>query len=98
MVVGSFLFVVIIVESPLEFDFEQPKINFSKHLEKQRSFQDSGTIKHSKQTEIFVSLLQFADSKRYNLPVTQQISKFYDCAFFFILSMYFRQIQRLQSR
>ncbi|KAJ3648440.1 hypothetical protein Zmor_020244 [Zophobas morio] len=65
-------------ESPLEFEFEPPKINFSKHLEKQRSFQDSGTIKHSKQTEIFVSLLQFADSKRYNLPVTQQISKFSD--------------------
>jgi superfamily II DNA/RNA helicase len=63
-----------IKENPLECESEPPKINFSKHLEKQRSFQSSGTVKQSKQTEILVGLLQFADSKRYNIPVTQKFS------------------------
>ncbi|EFA06458.2 hypothetical protein TcasGA2_TC009341 [Tribolium castaneum] len=47
----------------------KPKIDFAKHLEKQRVFQANSK---SKQTEIFVTLLQFADSKRFNLPVTQK--------------------------
>ncbi|XP_044263685.1 Fanconi anemia group M protein [Tribolium madens] len=51
---------------------KKPKIDFSKQLEKQRVFQAKEMIKPSKQTEIFVTLLQFADSKRYNLPVEQK--------------------------
>lgn len=56
-------------EEFLHYEPQESKINFMKYLEKQRVFQAKETIKESKQSEIFVSLLQFADSKRYNIPV-----------------------------
>ncbi|CAH2012892.1 unnamed protein product [Acanthoscelides obtectus] len=42
-----------------------------KQIQKQRSFQDSHIVKHSKETELLVNLLQLADSKKFNIPMSQ---------------------------
>ncbi|KRT84381.1 helicase, partial [Oryctes borbonicus] len=47
------------------------KISFSKRLETLRVAQPTGIIEHSKNCDILTSLMQFADSKRYNIPVSQ---------------------------
>lgn len=54
--------------------FEEPanQVNvLNKKISKQRSFQEGHRIQHSKDSEILVSLLQLADSKRFNIPATQ---------------------------
>ncbi|VEN53527.1 unnamed protein product [Callosobruchus maculatus] len=42
-----------------------------KQIQKQRSFQDTHIVKHSKETELLVNLLQLADSKKFNIPMSQ---------------------------
>nr|CAI5851574.1 unnamed protein product [Callosobruchus analis] len=42
-----------------------------KQIQKQRSFQDTYIVKHSKETELLVNLLQLADSKKFNIPMSQ---------------------------
>lgn len=65
------------VENPLQQNNQnENKINFSKYLEKQRKLQPTGIINHTKQSDLLVSLLQFADSKRFNIPVTQGPCKY----------------------
>ncbi|KAG5891658.1 hypothetical protein JTB14_020076 [Gonioctena quinquepunctata] len=57
-------------ENPLEEN--GPRFNiFSKRIEKQRSFQETYKIRHSKSSEILVEMLQIADSKRFNIPMSQ---------------------------
>lgn len=69
---GCRLYWPCITEDPLlSVARQEKKINFSKYLERQRKLQPVGYIEHSKQSEMLVSLLQFVDSKRYNIPVTQ---------------------------
>ncbi|CAG9813734.1 unnamed protein product [Phaedon cochleariae] len=57
-------------ECSMDQDFQISTI-FSKRIEKQRSFQETHQVKHSRDTEIFVKLLQIADSKRFNIPMSQ---------------------------
>lgn len=60
------------LEDPLSLVIDdEVNLNFSKYLEKQRVLQPSYILKHSKQSEMLVSLLQYADSRRYNIPITQ---------------------------
>lgn len=63
---------ILFTEDPLSINNDEDKICFSKYLERQRKLQPTGIISHSKQSDLLVSLLQFADSKRYNIPVTQK--------------------------
>lgn len=59
-------------EDPLSLTInDEAHLDFSKHLEKQRVLQPAYIIRHSKESEMLVSLLQYADSRRYNIPVTQ---------------------------
>ncbi|GJQ80136.1 hypothetical protein Trydic_g23716 [Trypoxylus dichotomus] len=51
--------------------FNEGKISFSKRLDTLRVAQPIGIIGHSKNCDILSSLMQFADSKRYNIPVIQ---------------------------
>ncbi|XP_022902317.2 DEAD-box ATP-dependent DNA helicase Fancm [Onthophagus taurus] len=46
-------------------------IAYNKPLDILRVYQPVENIKHSNDTDILVSLLQFVDTKRYNLPITQ---------------------------
>nr|XP_023019452.1 Fanconi anemia group M protein [Leptinotarsa decemlineata] len=57
-------------ENPLAKDSPFSTI-FSKRIEKQRSFQEIYKVQHSKSSEILVGLLQLADSKRFNIPMSQ---------------------------
>lgn len=50
----------------------------NKRIQKQRSFQEGHTVKHSKDSEMLVKLLQISDSKRYNIPSTQILLGLYD--------------------
>ncbi|XP_056638705.1 Fanconi anemia group M protein isoform X1 [Diorhabda sublineata] len=59
-----------IKEDPFEENDSLPNI-FSKRIEKQRSFQETDRIEHSSNCDIFVKLLQFAESRRFNIPLTQ---------------------------
>lgn len=46
---------------------------YTKRLEKQRTLQLVGKFGHSSTNEAFISLLKFADKKKYNLPTQAQI-------------------------
>lgn len=57
--------------NPISYDLTTAKIDFTKHLDSQKSIQNWGIIKSSTNSNIMVDLLQFADSIKYNLPVSQ---------------------------
>ncbi|CAH1110549.1 unnamed protein product [Psylliodes chrysocephalus] len=44
---------------------------FAKRIEKQRSFQETHKISHSENCKLLVNLLQIAESRRFNIPMTQ---------------------------
>ncbi|CAG9837122.1 unnamed protein product [Diabrotica balteata] len=44
---------------------------FNKKIEKQRSFQEIHTVEHSSNCGLLVSLLQMAESRRFNIPMSQ---------------------------
>ncbi|XP_018562878.1 Fanconi anemia group M protein isoform X2 [Anoplophora glabripennis] len=57
-------------ENPVDRNLKISNL-FSKKLEKQRVLQPVHLVKHSPSSELLVSLLQRADSKRFNIPLTQ---------------------------
>ncbi|KAK9872531.1 hypothetical protein WA026_017996 [Henosepilachna vigintioctopunctata] len=56
----------------VNFNFEP---HFNKHIENQRSLQCGEKIQSSDNSNIFVSLMKFADSRRFNIPLTQDVDK-----------------------
>uniref|UniRef100_A0A6P7HDG0 Fanconi anemia group M protein-like n=1 Tax=Diabrotica virgifera virgifera TaxID=50390 RepID=A0A6P7HDG0_DIAVI len=56
-------------ENPLDGSIV-PNI-FNKKIEKQRSFQEIHTVEHSSNCGLLVSLLQMAESRRFNIPMSQ---------------------------
>lgn len=66
----SYLWIIFLAD-PISYDLSTVKIDFTKHLDSQKSLQNWGIVKSSTNSNIMVDLLQFADSIRYNLPVSQ---------------------------
>lgn len=60
----------------MDIEQDSDKMLFSKRVESLRVSQPTYVIGHSQNCDILTSLLQFADSKRYNIPITQIRGKF----------------------
>lgn len=61
---------IVLVDNPLENNVPIQTI-FTKRIEKQRSLQEIDQIAHSRNSEMLVDLLKYADSKRFNIPMSQ---------------------------
>lgn len=53
-------------------------LKLSNWLEWQRTPQQTVNIGHSRDTEIFASLLKYSDAKRFDMPLTQNPSKYFN--------------------